>query len=86
MHDGLRLYVFNGIPPGGFMTAVLCNDFMDACRRADIENQRRLFCYAMFFANYMPVESYGSDEAVKAWIDSGGIEGQRRELQAKEAG
>lgn len=70
MADGLQRYIEHGVPPGSFMTAVLCNDLMDAAGRADDTNRRYLFEWAGWLYNYAPPACYGSPEKVKAWIES----------------
>lgn len=41
---------------GRFLTAILRNDFMDACGRADSTNAQVLPIYAKFLYNYMPLD------------------------------
>lgn len=68
MIDGLWLYVTEGIEPGGFMMAVLENNLMEACGRADIVNRHSLFEICTFLYNYMPAQCKGSPEKVTAWL------------------
>lgn len=70
MRDGMRLYIENGIEPGSFLRAVLENDLMEACSRADDINRHRLFDFAWFLYNGAPCECYGSPENVRAWLAS----------------
>jgi len=42
MKDGLDRYVRLGIHPGGFLQAVLRNDFAEAMVRADAQNKQHL--------------------------------------------
>ncbi|AGH16013.1 hypothetical protein DVVG_00027 [Dunaliella viridis virus SI2] len=77
MRDGMRLYIEKGIKPGEFLTALLSNDFMDACRRADDINLYALPNYARFFYSELPAVSFGSPERVQEWIAGGGLEGRR---------
>ena len=44
------------LPVGGFVSAVLRNDFCAACGRADDTNKRALPLYAMFVYNYLPAD------------------------------
>jgi hypothetical protein len=71
MHIGLTDYLVNHIPTGGFLQAVLSNNLMSACARADDWNQRALPVYAAFLYSYAPRESYGSPEAYAHWINKG---------------
>lgn len=68
MHDGLILWLTEGIPPGSFMTAILTNDLREACNRADDTNRYRLYDFVFFLYNYAPVGSWGSWENVQDWI------------------
>jgi hypothetical protein len=75
MQDGARRYIENGIPPGSFMKAVICNDFMDAFKRADDVNTEFMREWAAFFYNDAPNGCHGSEEHFKDWIKSGGLVG-----------
>lgn len=68
MHDGVINYLFDRLPPGGFMTALLSNDFMEAAARADEKNQRALMNWATWLYNHAPRPCYGSPEAVEWWL------------------
>jgi len=70
MQDGARLYMEHGIAPGSFLTAILCNDFMGACAKADRINRERLFDYAQWLYNHAPRSSFGSRARVENWIAS----------------
>ncbi len=68
MQGGLLRYVLEGIPPGGFLTAVLSNDLMEACGRAEEDNRRLLFRYCQFIHNHTPGMCKGSPLRFKEWI------------------
>ena len=68
MMDGLIRYRDHGVPPGNFLTAIICNDFKEICGRADDENLRNLPAYAGYLYNEMPNGSHGSKAIMKAWI------------------
>ena len=68
MRDGARLYIEQGIAPGGFLTAVLCNDLAGAASRADGVNQRYLFDWAQWLYNEIPSEAWGSEDTVNTWM------------------
>lgn len=76
MHGGMLRYIEKGIRPGDFLTAVLSNDLFGAVGRVDTTNRHRLFDYTTYLYNYAPGSCWGSGEAVKAWVESGGLEGQ----------
>ena len=66
--DALRRYVLDGLEPGGFLQAVLTNDLMEACGRADVENSLCLPHIATFIYNCTPSHSHGSRDRYEAWI------------------
>lgn len=76
MRDGARRYLENGIKPGGFMTAVLENNFSEAVMRADTTNIGLLKNYQAFL-RAVPKACWGSPEAVHQWHMHGGLDGIR---------
>lgn len=81
MRDDARLYVEEGIEPGGFMMAVLTNDFKEAVGRADQTNRQYLLEWAQWVHNEVPMMAQGSEEKVLAWIKAGGFKGIGVKLQ-----
>ena len=75
MKEVIRLYVDRGIQPGGFITAFLSNDLMLACALADDYNKHNLWELACLVHNEVPKAAWGSEEAVREWIDRGGWKG-----------
>lgn len=69
MVEGLDLWIEQGILPGSFLTAVLCNDLMDACGRADELNILNLPAYCAYLYNEAPSTCFGSPEKVRAWVE-----------------
>lgn len=70
--ESLALYLLHGIPPGGFMTALLKNSpIVEVVRRGDIENRKRTHYYIDWLLNYAPYECWGSEEKVNAWLEKG---------------
>jgi hypothetical protein len=67
-HDGLVQYVLHGRLPGGFLTAVLENDLVEACTRADDKNQSKLWNIVFFLYNYTPASCWHGPENVEAWV------------------
>lgn len=67
MHNGLILWLTEGIRPGSFMMAVLENDLREACSRADNTNRYRLFDFVSFLYNYAPFGAWGSPKACDLW-------------------
>ena len=68
MLDGLTRYLEDGIPPGGFLTAVIENDLMEAVGRADEENLKNLPAYAAYLYNVAPIGSYGSPKRMSEYL------------------
>lgn len=70
MMDGLDNYINHKIPPGHFLTAVLCNDLWEAVSRADDENVKNLPAYIGYLYNEAPSGCWGSFEKFEAWLKS----------------
>jgi|SanBayMetagenome_1026888.scaffolds.fasta_scaffold85066_2 hypothetical protein len=51
---GITRYVENHLPPGSFLSAVICGDLYTAVRRADPENQKAIVLIARWFDSYFP--------------------------------
>jgi len=64
---GMRRYVEEGVIPGEFLQAVICNDLVESFGRADDINSDRLRDYAGFLYNEIPSLSWGSKEKMRAW-------------------
>lgn len=75
MHGGVYRYLEHGLAPGGFLEAVLSNDFYRACSRADSENLAFLGRYGALLSA-LPMVCWGTPERVQAWIEQGGFNGQ----------
>lgn len=75
MHGAVKRYVMHGVPPGNFLTAVLCNDLKESFARADDDNAASMHGWVRFLYNYMPSNSYGSPELFKNWLGNGGLRG-----------
>ena len=68
MLDALRRYLFEGSPPGDFLSAVLSNDLREAVGRADDDNIRAIPAYIALLYNEAPGTAWGSPENVSAWL------------------
>jgi len=68
MRGPMQRYLDYGIPPGGFLEAVLANDLSGAVARADAVNRRYLPEIVSFVQWYCPVACWGSPDAVSDWI------------------
>ena len=65
---GLRRYIDQRIPPGGFLTAVLENDLRESFGRADENNRAALFYICAWLYNEAPAACWGSPAKVSAWL------------------
>lgn len=72
---GLARYLLWGIEPGSFLKAVICNDFMGACGRADADNARHLTDFADIMAS-IPSGCVGSPQRYDNWIKMNGLLGR----------
>lgn len=68
MVGAVKRYIINGIPPGSFLTAVLCNDLREAYARADDENAASMMGWVQFLYNYAPYGCWGSPEIYSDWL------------------
>lgn len=63
-------YLVWGLPPGGFFTSVLANDWAGAIQRSHPNNTiEALKAATGWIYDYVPLEARGSYEAVDAWCD-----------------
>jgi hypothetical protein len=76
MQDGVILYVERGIRGGGFLSAVLSNDLIEAFGAADMDNTNAMASWAKLIYNYLPAASWGSPEMVAKWVERGGLKGR----------
>jgi len=79
MQEGMCRYIQRGILPGGFATAVLENNLVDAFARADATNTHAMRAWASWLYNRAPRGCWGSPKAVDEWSEQGGLAG----LEAK---
>lgn len=70
IQEGMQLYIEHKIAPGGFLTAVLCNDLYGAAVRADEINKHLLFEYVNWLDNHAPQLCWGNPKRVKEWLES----------------
>ena len=69
--EALDNYWNHGYEPGSFLRAVICNDLVEAVSRADPWNQKNLFKIVIYMINNAPINSWGSFEVYKEWINKG---------------
>jgi hypothetical protein len=63
-------YVEYGYEPGGFVTAVLCNDLFGAINRADNENIVSLRDICLYVYNDIPGNCWGDKTTMRDYIAS----------------
>lgn len=68
IRGSVKRYIEQGIPPGGFLSAVIRNDLAEAYDRADHINQGRLGDVVQFFHSEAPSLCWGSQEKLDQWI------------------
>lgn len=68
LQDGLREYVEQRIPTGGFLAAVLSNDLRSAVERADREARQALPDLVLWLHWHVPSACWGSREKMEAWL------------------
>jgi len=76
MRAQTRAYVEHGQPPGDFLRAVLENKLIEAVHIADSTNQEAIIKWAQWVYRGCPCEARGSVEAIRVWIQRGGLEGK----------
>ncbi len=80
IQDGVERYIEHGVPPGDFLTAVICNDLRESFGRADEVNIARMFDIVGFFYNEAPGGCWGSLEKMKRWVKIGGLNGLNKSI------
>jgi len=65
----LELYLLDGLPPGGFLEAVLCNNLFRAVAVADSVNQEHLWSITKAVLNIAPIAATGSYENIEKWCE-----------------
>ena len=68
VRPGMVRYIFDFIPVGDFLQAVIANDLKGAVAQADDENIRNLPAIVNWFYNWAPGNCWGSREAYHAWL------------------
>lgn len=66
--DGILLFAEQGVPPGDFLRAVLCNDLKGACNHADRDNACALFDIVRFCYHEIPSGCWGDTERYEEWM------------------
>jgi hypothetical protein len=65
----LNRYISHGVPPGGFLQAVICNDLMSAVSHADMENINLIPEYVKYLFNDALGDCWGSPKIMQEWME-----------------
>jgi hypothetical protein len=84
MLAAIRRYIDDRIPPGDFLTAVICNDLREATGRADDGNLLNLPAFVAYFYNEAPAACWGNAQKMEAWLERDDGSGELHD-QAAEA-
>lgn len=68
IRGGVQRYIEDGILPGDFLKAVICNDLRESFARADEINMLRMFDIISFFYYEAPRGCWGAEEKMLDWI------------------
>lgn len=69
MMKPIQRYITDGVIPGSFLRAIICND-LSACMLADDENLKNLPAFVSYFFWEVPSAAWGSEEKMLAWSKS----------------
>jgi hypothetical protein len=75
MRGPVDRYINHGIPPGGFLEAVICNDLAGAVARADHINRHRLVDIVRYMMWFAPANCWGGVPQYAEWCLQGGLNG-----------
>lgn len=67
--EALEMYLIYGYWPGGFLTACLTGQLFPAVQSADTANRSMFYAIVRWIMHHAPEGSWGSAEAMQAWID-----------------
>lgn len=70
MMPGIKSYIEERLLPGNFLRGVISNDLKTAVMYADEENIRNLPAYVSYFYNHAPMDCWGSEEAMRRWVEN----------------
>jgi len=69
LDDAIYNYLLHGLEPGSFTRAVLENNLSAAAAKADSQNAENLTFIVRAVAAHMPIDTWGSPEKVRAWLN-----------------
>ena len=65
---GIKNYIENKTPLGGFLSSMLRNDLEGTLNKADGTNQKHIYSIYRWFYNYAPAPCMQYDEWIKEWM------------------
>ena len=74
LQGGVKRYIEEGVPPGGFLTAVIENNLRLAVGHADNISLAALPQIVWFFHNESPGDCWGTPEKMKLWMKKRALE------------
>lgn len=81
MMDGINRYVNEGIKPGRFLTAIICNNLSDAVGYADDNNLPNIPAFVSYFYNEAPGYCWGSPKQMEAWMLHKKLEKENKKIR-----
>ena len=78
---GLDNYIFQGIPPGGFVMAILSDKLVESFLCADETNLMYMHEIAGHLYNCVPMKTRGSKERVIKWLEARRLERENKETE-----
>ena len=73
IRGGAKRYIEEGILPGDFQRAVICNQLKECFTCADDINIAHMFDIVRFWYNEAPANCWGSIERMNLWHKKGGL-------------
>jgi len=68
--EALKNYAVNHRAPGGFLTAILSNDLMEAVLMANLDDRFSIPQICEYIFHHCPGNCWGTPEAVEKWISA----------------
>lgn len=81
IQGGVQRYIENGITPGDFLQAVICNNLKESFMYADDINVVYMHEIVNWFYNYAPGVCWGSWERMEKWCKQGGLVGREKKVK-----
>ena len=75
-------YVWFGIEPGRLVRSALRNDLKDIMANATSRSLPSIQTLVVYLTKNLPTRALGSEHAIKAWVEQGGIVGLQMRARA----